>query len=130
MLPDLPRLLAGYELFAKRNGFRADRNEPALEGALDEAAALARGSEVDEPAALFFALARRPRAFGREHGRVVIHFTVEHARGLGLALTVDVSVLELRRARVVRSAIDFAELRGWLAAHLAPIARQPWPPKS
>ncbi len=106
MLPVLPRLLAGYELFARRNRFAAERNEAALADALDDAAALARGREIDEPAALFLALARRPRAFGREHGRVVIHFTVEHARGLGLALTVDVAVLELMRARVVRSASE------------------------
>ncbi len=37
--------------------------------------------------------------------------TVEHARVLGLALTVDLAVLELLRARVVRGAIDFAELQ-------------------
>ena len=78
--------------------------------------------------ALFWAFARRPRAFGKEHGRVVIHFTAEHARVLGFALTVDIAVLELLRARVVRGAIDFTELRDWFAAHLAPIPRKPWPP--
>ena len=58
MLPDLPRLLAGYELFAQRNRFPP----------------------------------------------------------------------ELLRARVVRGAIDFAELRDWFTAHLAPAPRKPWPP--
>jgi hypothetical protein len=128
MLPDLPRLLAGYHLFAQRNRFLAACNEPALGEALDEAASLARGLEADEPTALFFAFARRPRAFGQEHGRVTIHVTVEHARNLGLAFTVDVAVLELLRARVVRTAIDFPELRAWFTAHLVPIQRKPWPP--
>ncbi len=35
MLPDLPRLVAGYELFAARNRFIAARNEPALADALE-----------------------------------------------------------------------------------------------
>jgi hypothetical protein len=128
MLPDLPRLLAGYELFAARNRFAATRNESALVDALHEATSLAEGHEGDEPAALFYALARRPRAFGKEHGRVTVHFTVEHARGTGLAFTVDVSVLELVRARIVRGAIQFPELRTWFAEHLAGIQRKPWPP--
>jgi hypothetical protein len=127
MLPDLPRLLAGYELFAQRNRFPPARDEAALASALEEAASLARGHEADEPAALFCAFARRPRAFGREHGRVVVHFTVEHARVLGLTLTVDIAVLELLRARIVRGAMGFTELRDWFAAHLAPIPRKPWP---
>jgi hypothetical protein len=127
MLPDLPRLLAGYELFARRNGFPPVRDEPALASALEDAVSLARDDEADEPAALFHALARRPRAFGKEHGRVVVHLAMEHARVLGLALTVDVAVLELMRARVVRG-MGFDELRGWFAAHLVPIPRKPWPP--
>jgi hypothetical protein len=127
MLPDLPRLLAGYELFAQRNKVSPARDEAALTSALEEAASLARGHEPDEPAALFCAFARRPRAFGKEHGRVVVHVTVEHARVLGLALTVDIAVLELLRARVVRGAIELTELQSWFAAHLAPIPRRPWP---
>ena len=91
---------------------------------------LAHWREADEPAAFFYAFARRPRAFGPQHGRVVIHFTIEHAhaRGLGLAFTVDVAVLELMRARVVRSAIDFPKLRAWFAAHVVAIPRKPWAP--
>ena len=50
------------------------------------------------------------------------------SQSAGLALTVDVAVLELLRARVVRGAIELTELRGWFAAHLAPIPRKPWPP--
>lgn len=97
MLPDLPRLLAGYELFAERNRFVAQRNEAALADALTQAVSLVPEGGPDEAAALFYAFARRPRAFGKEHGRVVIHFTVEHARNLGLAFTVDVSELGAER---------------------------------
>lgn len=65
MLPDLSHLLAGYELFAQRNHFPPDRDEPALASALEHAASLARGHDPDEPAAFFYAFARRPRAFGK-----------------------------------------------------------------
>ena len=129
MLPDLEALLAGYALYAKRSGFAPDRDEGRLADALREAAALALGREEDEPAALFFALARRPRVFGKAHGRMTLHLTVEHACSLGLALQTDVAVLELMRARILRQAITFEELRAWFAAHLAPMQRKPWPPR-
>ena len=129
MLPDLEALLAGYALYAKRNGFAPDRDEARLADALYEATALALGCEKDEPAALFFALARRPRVFGKAHGRMTLHLTIEHAGALGFTLTTDVAVLELMRARILRDAIKFEELRSWFAAHLAPIERKPWPPR-
>jgi hypothetical protein len=129
MLPELEALLAGYALYATQNRFAPDRDEVRLAEALREAAALSRGAERDEPAALFFALTRRPRVFGKAHGRMTLHLALEHARALGLALTTDVGVLELMRARIVRGAIDFEELRAWFAAHLAPIVRKPWPPR-
>lgn len=129
MLPDLGTLLAGYALYAKQNRLSPEHDEARVADALREAEALAGGEEAHEPAALFFALSRRPRAFGRAHGRMTLHYAVQHAQTLGLALTVNVAVLELIRARIVRGAIDFAELRGWFAAHLAPVARKPWPPR-
>jgi hypothetical protein len=121
MLPDLDALVAGYTLYAKQNGFAPDRDEARLAEALREARELAAARETDEPAALFFALSRRPRAFGKAHGRMTLHLTVEHARVLGLAFAVDLAVLELLRARILRRAIEFEELCAWFIAHLAPV---------
>lgn len=67
--------------------------------------------------------------FGKAHGEMTLHITLEHARGLGFALTVNVAVLELIRARVARGAIEFSELRDWFAEHLVTIPRKPWPPR-
>ncbi len=128
MLPDLEALLAGYAFYANQNHFAPDRDEARLADALREAAALAGDHEDDEPAALFFALTRRPRTFGKAHGRMTLHLTMEHARALGFALTADVAVLELTRARILRGAIGFEELRGWFGEHLSPIAPGRWPP--
>ena len=82
MLPDLEALLAGYALYAHQNHFAPDRDEARLADALREAGELADGHEGDEPAALFFALTRRPRAFGKAHGRMTLHLTMERARAL------------------------------------------------
>jgi hypothetical protein len=90
---------------------------------------LSANQEADEPAALFFALSRRPRTFGKAHGELTLHITIEHARALGLAITVNIAVLELLRARIVRRAIEFSELRNWFAEHLTTIPRKPWPPR-
>ena len=128
MLPDLEALLAGYGLYAKQNRFAPDCDEGRLAEALGEARALAGSHPPDEPAALVFAFTRRPRTFGKAHGRMTLHLTLEHARALGLGLTTDVGVLELMRARVLRKAIDFEELRAWFTAHLVPVPRKPWPP--
>jgi hypothetical protein len=122
MLPGLEALLAGYALYAKQNRFAPDRDEARLADALGEAALLAGGDQDDEPAALFFALTRRPRIFGKAHGRMTLHLAVAHARALGLALTTDVAVLELMRARILREALGFEELRDWFATHLAPVS--------
>ncbi len=129
MLPNPEAQLAGYALYARQNGFAPDRDEARLADALREAAVLAGGREADEPAAIFFALARRSRAFGKAHGRMTLHLAVEQARSLGLALTADLAVIELVRARVVRGAIAFEELRDWFTANLAPAPRRPWPPR-
>lgn len=128
MLPPLDSLLAGYELYATQNHLAPERDETRLADALHEAESLAGSREADEPAALFFALSRRPRSFGKAHGRMTLHLAAEHARSLGFALTVHVAVLELMRARIVRRAIEFEELRIWFAEHLTPVPRKPWPP--
>ncbi|MFT3775612.1 MAG: hypothetical protein QM820_60465 [Minicystis sp.] len=129
MLPDLASLLAGYALYAKQNGLPPDRDEARLAEALAEARALATGDEAAEPAALFHALTRRPRIFGRAHGRMTLHLAVEQARAVGLALTCDLVVLELMRGRILREALPFAEVRAWFSGQLAPLPRRPWPPR-
>jgi N-acyl-D-aspartate/D-glutamate deacylase len=65
MLPDLGTLLAGYELYARQNHLPPERDEARLAEALAEARELAGAREMDEPAALLYALGRRPRVFGR-----------------------------------------------------------------
>lgn len=129
MLPDPGALVAGYALYAQQNHYAPEVDRDRLTEALQEAEAHAQGHPGDEPAALFFALTRRPRIFGKAHGRMTLHLTIEQARSASLAFSVDLAVLELMRARVLRAAIDFNELRAWFEAHLEPVSRKPWPPR-
>src|SRR5262245_58897872 len=102
MLPDLGDLLDGFDLYAKRHRVAPVRNERAIGAALREAAMLARGKEQDEPAALFFTLARRPRAFGGMHGEMLLLLAVEQAHSVGLDLRFEPVELQIQRLRIVR----------------------------
>jgi hypothetical protein len=129
MLPELADLLDGFELYAERHGAAPTRSDRAVGAALREAAELARGSERDEPAAIFYALARRPRAFGEMHGEMLLLLAVEQAHSIGLDLSFEPVALQIHRLRIVRAEMSFPELRDWFAARLVSIQRRPWPRK-
>lgn len=128
MLPALDDLLEGFSLYAGRRRCEAVCDARAVSAALREAARLAQGHEPSEPAALFYALARRPRAFGRLHGEMLVLLAVEQARANRFELGFTPVELEIHVIRILRSEMTFLELRGWFAARLTPIKRRPWPP--
>jgi hypothetical protein len=123
MLPTADRLLEGLPFFVRRRGLTVQFSRPLLAAALAEAETLAGGDEHDEPAALFYACAQRPRAFGTASQFVVPFLAQGQARAVGLELTVDPDDVEfiLLRLRVLRGEIAFSELRGWFAARLRPV---------
>jgi len=129
MLPELADLLDGFELYAERHRAPNARDERAIGAALREAGLLSRGNERDEPAAIFYALARRPRAFGKLHGDMLVLVTVEQAHAVGLDLRFEPVELQIHRLRIVRGEMTFAELSAWFAARLRPMKRRPWPPE-
>ena len=129
MLPELADLLDGFELYAQQHGVAPMREERAIGAALREAKRLARENERDEPAALFFALARKPGAFGKLQGEMLLLLAAEHAHAIGHELQFEPIELQIHRLRIVRGEMTFLELRGWFAARLRPLERRPWPPK-
>ena len=64
MLPSPDELFRGLEFFARRSKPRAKFDIAALAEVIREAGTLSAGHVEDEPAALFWACARRPQAFG------------------------------------------------------------------
>ena len=72
MLPALDDLVEGFALYAARRRIDGTCDPRAVGAALREAEKLAAGHKHDEPAALFYALARRPRVFGALHGDMLV----------------------------------------------------------
>jgi hypothetical protein len=123
--------LDGYYFLARRRGQLARYVRRHLRTALDEAMTLAAGRESDEPAALFYALARHERAVPPElWGVVVERFAIGRARALGGELREGVDPLALIHLRLdVRDGVvDYAGVRAWFAANLVLAPRRPWPP--
>lgn len=65
-------LVEGFSRYAARRGVSGACDARAVGAALREAEKLAAGHEETEPAALFYALARRPRVFGALHGEMLV----------------------------------------------------------
>jgi hypothetical protein len=89
-------------------------------GALAEADRLAGGDAKSEPAALFFALARCSRSFGK----LAMDFVPDLARacavGCGFELRASIE-LDIYRARILRGEMTFDELRADFAKRLRPL---------
>jgi hypothetical protein len=92
----------------------------AIISALAEADRLAGGDLKAQPAALFFALARCSRSFGK----LAMDFVPDIARacavGCGLELGAGIE-LDIYRARILRGEMTFDELRAEFAKRLRPV---------
>lgn len=130
MLPALDDLLEAFSLYARRRQREPLCDAKAIGAALREAEKLAQSNEHDEPVALFYALARRPRAFGKLQGDMLVLLAAEQAHAVGLELRFTAIELDIHILRILRREMTFLELRGWFAARLAPMQRRPWPPKT
>ena len=123
MIPPLAALLEAHTLFVRGRRLRPQRDEARLAEALREALELCDGRPQDEPAALLFALSRRPRALGDAWD-----FPVVCARNLARSILSadlgceddDVDFVNLR-LRLAAKQATFEETLAFLAARLRPI---------
>jgi hypothetical protein len=117
LIPSLAALLQGYAFFTRANGLDPRHEAPRLAEALSEAKELAAGHPEDEPAALLFALTKRPRALAEGWDYPVICAT-NLARMRGSVLVVGKqSDLDELRLRVVMGSARFEDVRAWIAEH-------------
>ena len=116
MLPSPERLLEGLTFFARRQAPWTRVEVSAITAALAEAEQLAAGRAPDEPVALFYACARRSRAFGALARDFVPFVARRHAHAVGYELDVEDVALDLLRTRILLGAITFDDLRAELAA--------------
>ena len=120
MIPAAEELIAGWAFVARRRGLSGEVDPVAVAEGVALARTCAAGSERDEPAALFFALARHPKAFGDGWRRASETFPAGHAAALGL--TLDASPIELadRRIAAYSGRAAFEDVRRWFALRLRP----------
>jgi hypothetical protein len=84
VIPTADELLAAWPFVARRFMLLPGASQPAVEAALHEARALANGYTAHEPAALFYAFARRPRAFPGGWRLMARMIAIGHARKHGV----------------------------------------------
>jgi hypothetical protein len=132
MIPGIEALLDGYYFVARRNGEVARYVRRHVVAALDEAATLAEGHEEDEPAALFYAFARRDHAFPPALWNAFTErLALGSAHALGLAPRPDVDPFDLAYLclDVAGGKVPYDEVRAWFAAHLVRTTPKSWPPR-
>lgn len=92
-------------------------SERAVRAAVHDARQLARWP-ADEIAAVFFAFARRPRAFAGHWGPMVAFLARDQARSLRIALDVTDGALDALRMRVLHGEVGYDEVLEWFARHM------------
>jgi hypothetical protein len=122
VIPPLRIFLQGYTHFTRARGLASQCDELRVAEGLEEAAALAADRPEDEPAALLFALSKRPRALP-EGWTFVLRCADNLAR---VELRAEIAVgapvtLDLLRLRVFANQASFDEVRAFVAAHLRPL---------
>src|SRR5580692_295301 len=120
MLPSAAQLLSGLAFPLRRKGLAAVLDPQAIAAVLAEAERLSGGDERVEPAALFYACARRPRVFGPASFFVVPFLAQTHANAIGLVLDVDDTELTMLHTRALRHELGFEELRDRFNNRLRP----------
>lgn len=118
MIPSPERIVEGVAFLARRYGVLTRASRSLVQAAVEEATRLA-SQEADEPAALFYALARRQRAFPGVYSRTTAVLVLNQALRLHLMprFTPD-DLLPLYRP-VASGEIAFSQVRAWFAARYA-----------
>jgi hypothetical protein len=111
VIPDADVILA-----AARDALGKDANvsEKAIRAAVFDARRLAGPWQANEPAAIFFAFACRPRAFPR-HPKMVSFLALEQAQSLHITINASEGELQALRGRVMRREVDYDVVLQWFA---------------
>ncbi len=118
MLPDTDAILAGWHFLSRRFDVVAVPSRVQIDAALVMAAECAAGLEGDEPAALFFAFARHPRAVPGAWRLLGERLARAHAASLGLSFHAEAAELATLRLDVAQRRTNCAEVKAWFRARL------------
>ena len=120
MIYDPDALLALVAHFAEREGVPVPVNRTTLRAIVVEAGRLAAGQAADEPAALFYASARRARLFGKVATPFLDAVGGVQADRVGLRLDATPLDIVLLRGQIAFDAVGWEEVRESFARWLRP----------
>ena len=126
MIPSVEEIIEGCTFVSRRLGRTGGVSRLAVEAAVCEARELAK-TPADEPAALFFAFARRPRAFPSGWRVLPRLLAGVHCQRAGLRLQADADELDQLRARIVVARVSFEQVKNWFLKHTHRSAGPPEP---
>lgn len=125
MIPTRDQVVHAWLWTARRERLARAPNPQVIDLALAEASELATEIE-DEPAALFYALARRPRGLGDAWGTTIVLLAANHARlcrtGFGSGPE-ELTELDRLRVAIVVQRLSFEHVRRWFRARMKPVER-------
>lgn len=120
MIPTALEVTQGYEFAATRRGW----SQEALDGGAIWAAVMhatdLATEQRDEPAAVFFAFARRPEAFPEGWRTMTAQLTRAQAARNGYSFAPDPERLDAFCTLIVAGEIDFPFVRDWFRRNLVP----------
>lgn len=121
MIPGADELIAALPFVLRRWAVDPGTvRRETIEAAFAEAKLLSAGDEHLEPAAPFYALARRPRGLAAAWTRLARLVSVTHAQRLGLTLNADPDELRGLCVRIAGGELTFVDVQQWFARKAPP----------
>jgi hypothetical protein len=121
VIPHVADVLDGWRFTARRIGLDGTASRTAVAAGLEHATALAAGNVHDEPAALFYAFACRPKAFLGGWRVAAFLLAKNHASDLGLRIVATPEeIADMRHRMAWSDRPSFDEVRDWFAARTKP----------
>ena len=120
MILDPGRIVAGYPFVARRYGRVALCDAVAVGACFEQAAELASERPADEPAAVFYALAAKRRAFPFAWKLMAGLVARAQATANGLAVDAQAEELDALCVEVFCHRAAWADVRAWFAARQHP----------
>ena len=117
MLPSTDAVLAAWPFLSRRFEIESTPSRAQVEAALELASNCAE-SEAEEPAAIFFAFARHPRAIPGAWRMLGERFARVHASRAGFDLDATAEELTPIRLGAATGRFDWPDVRAWFRARL------------
>jgi len=119
VIPAADELIAALPFVLRRWGVDPGTvRRETIAAAFAEANLLSAGDERLEPAALFYALARRPRGLAAAWTRLARLVAVTHSQRLGLTLNADADQSRALCVRIAAGELTFVDLQLWFVRNV------------